>query len=180
MTTITNVNRHNRGISLKIEGLAEAARLFNPLATQEAIRQAMDEGTDVALEALREVTPVSSGKTRDGWRKLMTHGASITIVNNRPAAALLFFGAKPHAIYPVEGKALSNINNKRSQVYGPFGPRKNVMHPGFNAPDRYVQAIDYQVGEAAFEVASRQILKFYAHDGTLQRRTLGGQFGRGF
>ncbi len=178
--TITNVDNIGGKLRLRITGLKEAAQLVNPITTQAAIAAAMEQGTDVALNALRAATPFKSGKTRKGWRKHVASGDRIEIQNNQPGAVFLFFGARPHRIEAMGHKRLSNVNNSRASYYGLFGPVRAVMHPGFNAEDKFVQAVDYQAGDAAFETVAGMIQGFYANKGSLQRRSTTGAFGSRF
>ena len=179
MRAFTVASGYKGGMRVRIEGLEEAQKLFNPVATSAQIKLTSHESAKAAKSALIAVTPKKSGETAKGWRVSVDSPDRTTLINAEPAAAYLYYGAKAHEIPGTPW--LSNLNNPRAQYYAPFGPvRGMVQHPGFKPNEKYARAIERDVGEMAFEISADMIIGFYNNHGTLQRRAKSGQFSKGF
>lgn len=181
MKAFTNPEYNGKAFRVKIEDLKKAQELFDPVATKAQVSLALHEAAKLAQDAVKQVTPVKSGKTRKGWKRKVNGPDSVTVFNEEPGASLLYFGAKPHIIQPsyTGAMALSNINNERAGYYGSFGPVRWARHPGFASNEKYARVIERDVGELAFEVAGGMLSQFYMNHGRIQRR-ISGKFGKGF
>ncbi len=161
-------------------GMEEVIQMTNPAATKAQIQIAMQQGLEVAKQALESVTPVNTGKTKKGWRLRANQGYVGIIDNIHPASVYLLYGTRPRFITVAEKKRLSNINNPPSLKYGAFGPQRSVNHPGNKPVERYAVMVEEGAGVLAGEVAADLIIGFYSNHGVIQRRRSSGEFGKKF
>jgi hypothetical protein len=115
----------------------DAAGRFSRWNGEERLRQLVKEAGEETTRALRQATPVRTGRAQAGWRATYLVGETEARIANRvPYVAYLVTGTRPHEIRPRTASVLAFIGASGEQVFA-----RSVMHPGSKPSDQLMQAI---------------------------------------